>query len=140
VLLEPRGIEQVVDAQIGRDLGSDVERNAGVGLEDSRVPNEIVPDAWSAGRQSSIDLGNLGPIVPGPGSEIGGPERQVGVSAEVGDPGRARRDRDFRELVERDADIAARISTTQIEKAFDVKTQLKNIDRIFERVFGGKKK
>jgi adenylosuccinate lyase len=49
-------------------------------------------------------------------------------------------DRDFRELVERDADIAARISTTQIEKAFDVKTQLKNIDRIFERVFGGKKK
>ena len=28
-------------------------------------------------------------------------------------------------------------SAAQIEKAFDVRTQLKNVDRIFERVFGG---
>jgi adenylosuccinate lyase len=47
---------------------------------------------------------------------------------------------DFRGLIERDADITAHISSAQVEKAFDVRTQLKNIDRIFERVFGGKKK
>jgi adenylosuccinate lyase len=44
---------------------------------------------------------------------------------------------DFQTLVKQDADIAAKLSPAQIEKAFDVKTQLKNVDRIFERVFGG---
>jgi adenylosuccinate lyase len=44
---------------------------------------------------------------------------------------------DFRTLVRADPDIAARLSTEQIERAFDVRTQLKNVDRIFERVFGG---
>ncbi len=44
---------------------------------------------------------------------------------------------DFRELVKQDADISARLTAAQIEKAFDVRTQLKNVDRIFERVFGG---
>src|SRR5262249_25580669 len=44
---------------------------------------------------------------------------------------------DFRELVKQDPDIKAALSQDQIEKAFDVRTQLKNVDRIFERVFGG---
>ena len=44
---------------------------------------------------------------------------------------------DFRELVKQDADIAARLTPEQIEKAFDVRLMLKNVDRVFERVFGG---
>lgn len=44
---------------------------------------------------------------------------------------------DFRELVKQDADIAARLTPAQIEKAFDVRVMLKNVDRVFERVFGG---
>ncbi|MGH9839506.1 MAG: adenylosuccinate lyase [Blastocatellia bacterium] len=44
---------------------------------------------------------------------------------------------DFRELVKQDPDIASKLKPEQIEKAFDVRTQLKNVDRIFERVFGG---
>ncbi len=47
---------------------------------------------------------------------------------------------DFRELVGKDPDIGSQLGFEQINKAFDVKTYLKNIDRIFERVFGGKKK
>ncbi len=43
---------------------------------------------------------------------------------------------DFRELIKQDADIASKLSPQQIEKAFDVKTQFKNVDKIFERVFG----
>ena len=43
---------------------------------------------------------------------------------------------DFRALVEQDADISARLTPEQIEHAFDVRTQLKNVDRVFERVFG----
>jgi adenylosuccinate lyase len=43
---------------------------------------------------------------------------------------------DFRALVRADADITAKLTPEQIEKAFDVRTQLKNIERIFERVFG----
>ncbi|MDX2034275.1 MAG: adenylosuccinate lyase [Blastocatellia bacterium] len=44
---------------------------------------------------------------------------------------------DFRELVANDPDISARITPAQIERAFDVRTQLKNVDRVFDRVFGG---
>jgi adenylosuccinate lyase len=47
---------------------------------------------------------------------------------------------DFRELVRSDPDIRSKLSPEQIERAFDVRAQLKNVDRIFERVFGGKKK
>jgi adenylosuccinate lyase len=47
---------------------------------------------------------------------------------------------DFRELVKQDAEIKARLSPEQIEKAFDVRTQLKNVDRVFARVFTGKGK
>jgi adenylosuccinate lyase len=44
---------------------------------------------------------------------------------------------DFRELVANDPDISARITPAQIDRAFDVRTQLKNVDRVFDRVFGG---
>lgn len=44
---------------------------------------------------------------------------------------------DFRELVKQDADISARLTPEQIEKAFDVRVMLKNVDRVFDRVFGG---
>ncbi|MGH9854422.1 MAG: adenylosuccinate lyase, partial [Blastocatellia bacterium] len=47
---------------------------------------------------------------------------------------------DFRELVKQDPDITSKLSSELIEKAFDVRTQLKNVDRIFERVFSGKGK
>ncbi|MFN0123729.1 MAG: adenylosuccinate lyase [Blastocatellia bacterium] len=43
---------------------------------------------------------------------------------------------DFRQLVTIDPDIAALLSAAQIERAFDVRTQLKNVNRVFERVFG----
>ncbi|MFZ4629256.1 MAG: adenylosuccinate lyase [Blastocatellia bacterium] len=46
--------------------------------------------------------------------------------------------RDFRTLVAADPDIARTISPQQIERAFDVHTQLKNVDRVFARVFTGK--
>jgi adenylosuccinate lyase len=47
---------------------------------------------------------------------------------------------DFRQLVKNDPDISRILQSEQIERAFDVRTQLKNVDRIFERVFGNKKK
>ena len=47
-------------------------------------------------------------------------------------------ERDFRPLVAADPDIARTITPQQIERAFDVHTQLKNVDRVFARVFTGK--
>lgn len=47
---------------------------------------------------------------------------------------------DFRELVKADPDITRVLTPEQIDRAFDVRTQLKNIDRVFERVFNSKKK
>jgi adenylosuccinate lyase len=38
---------------------------------------------------------------------------------------------DFRTLVKADADITAKLTPEQIEKAFDVRTQLKNVERNF---------
>jgi adenylosuccinate lyase len=46
---------------------------------------------------------------------------------------------DFRELVAQDPDISKLLTADQIGQAFDVKAQLKNVDRIFERVFGKQK-
>jgi len=43
---------------------------------------------------------------------------------------------DFRELVSRDADISGALTQDEIEVAFDHHSSLKNVDRIFERVFG----
>jgi adenylosuccinate lyase len=44
---------------------------------------------------------------------------------------------DFRELVKQDPDIASKLSPERIEKVFDVRARLKNVDRIFNRVFSG---
>ena len=44
-------------------------------------------------------------------------------------------DLDFHELVLNDPEITGRVSRAKIERAFDLKRQLKNIDRIFARVF-----
>jgi adenylosuccinate lyase len=42
----------------------------------------------------------------------------------------------FKELLFADKDITDRVSRQQIERAFDLKRQLRNIDKIFFRVFG----
>jgi len=42
----------------------------------------------------------------------------------------------FRDLVLNDKEITSRVPKRQIEGAFDVKRQLRNIDKIFARVFG----
>jgi adenylosuccinate lyase len=52
-------------------------------------------------------------------------------------------DLDFHEMVLNDAEITGRVPRAKIERAFDLKRQLKNIDKIFARVFkksAGKKK
>ena len=43
---------------------------------------------------------------------------------------------DFKELVAQDSDIARTLSAAQISRAFDLSVQLRNVGRIFERVFG----
>jgi adenylosuccinate lyase len=43
---------------------------------------------------------------------------------------------DFQTLVKSDADITAHLSTEEIESAFSLNSYLKNIDVVFERVFG----
>src|ERR1700690_3233099 len=45
--------------------------------------------------------------------------------------------RNFRELVLKDKSITSRVPRQQSERAFDLKRQLRNIDKIFARVFGG---
>jgi adenylosuccinate lyase len=45
---------------------------------------------------------------------------------------------DFRELVSGDPDISQALNPQQIASGFEIR--LKNVDRIFERVFGGKKR
>jgi adenylosuccinate lyase len=47
-----------------------------------------------------------------------------------------REDLNFRELVLQDKEITSRVPRRQIEQAFDLKRQLRNIDKIFARVFG----
>jgi len=42
---------------------------------------------------------------------------------------------DFRELVLKDKNITSKVPARQLEHAFDLKRQLRNIDRIFTRVF-----
>ncbi|HEX7778690.1 MAG TPA: adenylosuccinate lyase [Vicinamibacterales bacterium] len=41
--------------------------------------------------------------------------------------------RDFKALVAADRDVAARLSPDEIDRIFDLMTQLRNVDRIFER-------
>jgi adenylosuccinate lyase len=45
-------------------------------------------------------------------------------------------DLDFRELVMSDPEITSRVPKKQIEQAFELRRQLSNVDKIFERVFG----
>jgi adenylosuccinate lyase len=47
-------------------------------------------------------------------------------------------DLEFRGLIEKEPEIAKRVSRKQIENAFDLKRQLRNVDAIFARVFGKK--
>jgi adenylosuccinate lyase len=44
-------------------------------------------------------------------------------------------DLDFRQLVLQDENITSRVPSKQIEHAFDLKRQLRNIDKVFARVF-----
>jgi len=44
-------------------------------------------------------------------------------------------DLDFHELILKDPEISGRVPRAKIERAFDLKRQLKNIDKIFARVF-----
>ena len=44
-------------------------------------------------------------------------------------------DLDFRQLVLQDKSITSRVPAKEIEHAFDLKRQLRNIDKIFARVF-----
>jgi adenylosuccinate lyase len=45
----------------------------------------------------------------------------------------------FRELIRKDKKISKRISAQQLSRAFSLKRQLRNVDKIFERVFGESK-
>jgi adenylosuccinate lyase len=42
----------------------------------------------------------------------------------------------FQELLKQDADISSHLSAEEIDGAFKFDTYLRNVDRIFERVFG----
>jgi adenylosuccinate lyase len=46
--------------------------------------------------------------------------------------------RNFRELVMGDENVTSRVPAKVIQRAFDLKRQLRNIDAIFARVFGSK--
>ena len=43
--------------------------------------------------------------------------------------------KNFRELVLKDKDITKRVPKSQVERAFDLNRQLRNVDKIFGRVF-----
>jgi adenylosuccinate lyase len=43
---------------------------------------------------------------------------------------------EYRELVEKDADVTSRLSTEEIAHVFDLKHYLRNVDKVFARVFG----
>ena len=45
-------------------------------------------------------------------------------------------DLNFRELVLKDKEITSRIPRAKLERAFDLRRQLRNVDKIFARVFG----
>jgi adenylosuccinate lyase len=43
---------------------------------------------------------------------------------------------EYRELIEKDADVTSRLSTEEIARVFDLKYYLRNVDKVFARVFG----
>src|SRR6185312_12548716 len=45
--------------------------------------------------------------------------------------------RDFKQLLLEDPDVAKVLSSAEIEKAFDLNDQLRNVDAVFARVFTG---
>jgi adenylosuccinate lyase len=45
-------------------------------------------------------------------------------------------DLNFRELVINDSEITSRVPAKQIQQAFSIERQLRNVDKIFDRVFG----
>jgi len=47
-----------------------------------------------------------------------------------------KKDLNFRQLVMKDKRITSRLGRKQLEQAFDLKRQLRNVDKIFDRVFG----
>jgi adenylosuccinate lyase len=47
-------------------------------------------------------------------------------------------DLDFHELILNDPEIRRRVPRAKIDRAFDLQRQLKNIDKIFARVFPNK--
>ena len=42
---------------------------------------------------------------------------------------------DYKELIMKDADISSHLTTEEIERVFDVKHYLRNVDKVFKRVF-----
>jgi adenylosuccinate lyase len=48
-------------------------------------------------------------------------------------------ERDFRAAIENDPEIRAKVSMEKLAEAFSVERQLRNVDKIFARVFGGTK-
>ncbi|MGI9054951.1 MAG: adenylosuccinate lyase, partial [Pyrinomonadaceae bacterium] len=43
---------------------------------------------------------------------------------------------DYKDLIMKDADISSHLSNEEIEKVFDVKHYLRNLEKVFKRVFG----
>ncbi len=43
---------------------------------------------------------------------------------------------DYQELIQKDADISSHLSQEEIARVFDLKHYLRNVDKVFERVFG----
>jgi adenylosuccinate lyase len=43
---------------------------------------------------------------------------------------------DFKSLVEKDPDIKGRLSTEELNETFDYQSQMRQVDTIFQRVFG----
>jgi len=48
-----------------------------------------------------------------------------------------REGKNFREMIFADPEITARVAKKTLERAFDLNRQLRNVDRIFRRVFPG---
>jgi len=49
-----------------------------------------------------------------------------------------REEKNFRELISADKNITAKLSGKQLDRAFDLKRQLRNVEKIFARVFGSR--
>ena len=43
---------------------------------------------------------------------------------------------DYHQLIDKDADIASKLSSEEIARVFDLKHYLRNVDKVFDRVFG----